>query len=109
MTIHSKFPNLETEKFILRNVGNEDIEFVYRLYSNEKVCEFLYDEEWFTTRNEAKEFVEWNSYPETGLEAIMERIDHSDDETTKNIYLHVTKPIKKKASHKFSELMRSLQ
>lgn len=80
LTIHSKFPNLETEKFILRNVGNE-----------------------------AKEFVEWNSYPETGLEAIMERIDHSDDETTKNIYLHVTKPIKKKASHKFSELMRSLQ
>lgn len=64
LTVHSKFPNLETDRLILRNVGNEDIDFIYRLFSNEKVCEFLYDEELFTTRNEATEFVEWNSNPE---------------------------------------------
>ena len=64
LTAHKKFPNLETDRLILRNVGNEDIDFIYRLFSNEKVCEFLYDEELFTTRNEATEFVEWNSNPE---------------------------------------------
>lgn len=41
------------------------------------------------------------------LEQIMQRLGHSDDETTKNIYLHVTKPKKKEASQKFAELMRS--
>ncbi|WP_340033582.1 site-specific integrase [Bacillus sp. FSL K6-0138] len=42
------------------------------------------------------------------LEQIMDRLGHTDDDTTKNIYLHITKPKKKEASHKFSELMRSL-
>ncbi|MEC3608807.1 site-specific integrase [Bacillus glycinifermentans] len=41
------------------------------------------------------------------LEQIMDRLGHTDDDTTKNIYLHITKPKKKEASHKFSELMRS--
>lgn len=42
------------------------------------------------------------------LEAIMERLGHSDDEVTKKVYLHVTKAVKKETSQKFSELMRSL-
>ena len=62
--MHSKFPNLETDRLILRNVGNEDIDFIYRHFSNVKVCEFLYDEELYTTRNEAIEFVKWYSNPE---------------------------------------------
>ncbi|MEV2910957.1 site-specific integrase [Paenibacillus larvae] len=41
------------------------------------------------------------------LEQIMHRLGHRSDETTKNIYLHVTKPKKIEASHKFAELMRS--
>jgi integrase len=43
-----------------------------------------------------------------GLEAIMERLGHSDDDTTRKIYLHVTEPIKKEAAHKFDQLMNSL-
>jgi len=43
-----------------------------------------------------------------GLEEIMERLGHSDDETTRRVYLHVTKEMKKKASQKFSELMKGL-
>lgn len=43
-----------------------------------------------------------------GLEEIMDRLGHCDDETTKNVYLHVTKEMKKEASHKFAQLMRSL-
>ncbi len=37
-----------------------------------------------------------------------ERLGHKDDETTKNVYLHVTKTMKKEASQKFGELMRRL-
>jgi integrase len=42
------------------------------------------------------------------LEQIMDRLGHSDDQITKNVYLHVTQEMKKEASQKFSELMRSL-
>lgn len=43
-----------------------------------------------------------------GLEEIMDRVGHVDDDTTRNIYLHVTKDMKKEASHKFSKLMQNL-
>jgi integrase len=43
-----------------------------------------------------------------GLEGIMDRLGHCDDDTTKNVYLHVTKEMKKEASHKFAQLMRNL-
>lgn len=43
-----------------------------------------------------------------GLPEIMDRLGHTDDDTTKRIYLHVTKTMRKEASQKFSELMRSL-
>ncbi|WP_328801992.1 tyrosine-type recombinase/integrase [Paenibacillus sp. LX16] len=43
-----------------------------------------------------------------GLQEIMDRLGHKDDDTTKHVYLHVTKPKKKEASQKFSELMESL-
>ncbi|MFJ7665262.1 tyrosine-type recombinase/integrase [Lysinibacillus sp. NPDC097162] len=42
-------------------------------------------------------------------EQIMDRLGYSDDQITKNDYLHVTKEMKKEASHKFNELMRSLR
>lgn len=43
------------------------------------------------------------------LEEIMERLGHDDDDTTKKVYLHVTKSRKKEAPRKFSDMMRSLQ
>ncbi|MGE7920444.1 tyrosine-type recombinase/integrase [Viridibacillus sp. NPDC093762] len=43
------------------------------------------------------------------LEQIMDSLGHSDDPITKNVYLHVTKEMKKEASQKFNELMRSLR
>lgn len=43
-----------------------------------------------------------------GLKQIMERLGHSNDEITKNVYLHVTKEMKKEASLKFTELMRNI-
>jgi integrase len=43
------------------------------------------------------------------LEQIMDRLGHTDDQITKNVYLHVTHEMKKEASQKFAELMRSLR
>lgn len=47
---------------------------------------------------------------EAGVELlqIMDRLGHTDDETTTQIYLHITKDRKKEASQKFGELMRNL-
>ena len=45
---------------------------------------------------------------EVSLPEIMERLGHKDDKTTKQVYMHTTKTMKKKASQKFSELMKSL-
>lgn len=42
------------------------------------------------------------------LPQIMERLGHKDESTTKNVYLHVTKEMKKEASQKFKELMENL-
>lgn len=41
------------------------------------------------------------------LEEIMDRLGHKDDTITRNIYLHITKDMKKEASQKFSELMKN--
>lgn len=45
---------------------------------------------------------------DVGLEEIMERLGHSDDDTTRKVYLHVTKDMKKEAAHKFDALMDNL-
>ncbi|MDV2686624.1 site-specific integrase [Alkalihalophilus lindianensis] len=42
------------------------------------------------------------------LEGIMDRLGHADDKTTKLVYMHVTKTIRKEASEKFSDLMKSV-
>lgn len=47
---------------------------------------------------------------EAGVELlqIMDRLGHTDDETTTQVYLHITKERKTEASRKFGELMRGL-
>jgi integrase len=46
----------------------------------------------------------WSCLPQI----IMERLGHTNDRTTRNIYLHVTKTMKKEASQKFAQLMDNL-
>ena len=43
-----------------------------------------------------------------GIEEIMERLGHTDDDVTRRVYLHVTKDMKKEAAYKFDKLMDSL-
>jgi integrase len=42
------------------------------------------------------------------LVTIMDRLGHKDDSITRDIYLHITKQVKKEAAHKFSQLMNDL-
>lgn len=42
------------------------------------------------------------------LEEIMDRLGHADDDTTRRVYLHVTKDMKREAAHKFDILMDNL-
>ncbi|MUK88520.1 tyrosine-type recombinase/integrase [Ornithinibacillus sp. L9] len=42
------------------------------------------------------------------IERIMERLGHSDDKTTKNVYLHKTEEIRKRDSEKFGSLMKNV-
>lgn len=42
------------------------------------------------------------------LPEIMDRLGHKDDQTTKHVYLHITKSMKKEASQKFTQLMENL-
>lgn len=43
-----------------------------------------------------------------GLEEIMQRLGHTSDDTTRRVYLHITKDMKKGAAHKFEQLMDNL-
>ncbi|EDL66315.1 GNAT family N-acetyltransferase [Bacillus sp. SG-1] len=58
------YPDLETERLLLRNVTPGDEDFIFKLYSNQEVCRYLYDEEIYSSREEAKEFIKWNQNPE---------------------------------------------
>lgn len=42
------------------------------------------------------------------LEEIMARLGHKNDQTTRNIYLHITETRKKEAVRKFGQLMQSV-
>lgn len=42
------------------------------------------------------------------IASFFDTLGHSDDQITKNVYLRVTKEIKKEAPQKFKQLLRSL-
>lgn len=50
---------LETNRLILRELKEEDIDFVYNHFSNEDVCKYLFDEEPLAQREEALEIINW--------------------------------------------------
>ncbi|MGM7702378.1 GNAT family N-acetyltransferase [Pseudalkalibacillus sp. Hm43] len=60
MNQHHVFPDLETDRLRLRGINEEDTDFIYRHFSNEMVCKYLYDEEPIANKEEAQELV--NSY-----------------------------------------------
>lgn len=48
------------------------------------------------------------SEAEVSIERIMERLGHSDDNVTKQIYLHTTDVVRKRDSDKFGKLMKNV-
>lgn len=57
-----KWPKrIETSRLILRELIDEDIDFVYHHFSNEDVCRYLYDEEPLTHQDEAMDIIKWYS------------------------------------------------
>ncbi|GGE60186.1 GNAT family N-acetyltransferase [Priestia taiwanensis] len=64
MSNKKHFPELNTERLLLRELTMEDAPFIFKLFSNEKMCEYLYDEEVYTNIEDATDFIEWNANPE---------------------------------------------
>jgi len=57
------FSGIETERLVLREINESDIDFVFTHFSNEDVCRYLYDEEPLTSREEAEQIIEWYKNP----------------------------------------------
>ncbi len=51
------FTNLETERLILKVIDMDDAEFMYKQFSNDDVNRYLFDEEPFTSIDEAKDLI----------------------------------------------------
>lgn len=73
------FPSLETERLLLRTMKAGDLDFVYRHFSDTDIYRYLVDEEPITTREQAKEIIEFyvepvgNSYNRWVLELKSEK------------------------------------
>ncbi len=53
------FPDLETERFILRNMSEKDTPFIFRQFSDPQVTEYLMDEPPVADMSEAKAIVDY--------------------------------------------------
>ena len=58
------FRNMETNRLILKNIGNEDRDFILGLFSNDDVNNFLYDAEPLTDISGADEIISFYLEPE---------------------------------------------
>ena len=58
------FENLETGRLILKNIGNEDRDFIYSMFSNEDVNKYLFDAEPLTDISGADEIINFYLEPE---------------------------------------------
>lgn len=58
------FTNLETERLILKNIGNDDKDFIFSEFSDENVTKYLYDAEPLTDMADADEIISLYMEPE---------------------------------------------
>lgn len=61
--IQKLFPDMESKRLILKNINSQDIEFVYKHFSNEIVCKYLYDEEPVKSMEEAHGIIDFYKEP----------------------------------------------
>jgi ribosomal-protein-alanine N-acetyltransferase len=58
---HNDFPSLETERLILRQLTHEDVDFVFRHFSDSAVTQYLMDEPPVTEYAQAQEIIQFYS------------------------------------------------
>ncbi|MDR0897806.1 MAG: GNAT family N-acetyltransferase [Oscillospiraceae bacterium] len=58
------FLDVETENFVLRQICINDMEEIYKQFSDCDVCRFLVDAEPFTSMEEAEDLINWYMSPE---------------------------------------------
>ena len=58
---HNNFPSLETERLILRQLKNEDTDFIFRHFSDTLVTQYLMDEPPVTEYEQAREIIQFYS------------------------------------------------
>jgi ribosomal-protein-alanine N-acetyltransferase len=73
------FPNLQTERLLLRALTPADLEFVYQHFADPDVTRYLYDEEPITTRQEAQAIVDFYTEPGVKLYNRWVIVSKSDD------------------------------
>jgi len=52
-------PRIETRRLILRELTDQDVDFIYAHFSDEDVCRFLFDEEPVRSAEEAMGIINW--------------------------------------------------
>ncbi|BCN31092.1 GNAT family N-acetyltransferase [Anaeromicropila herbilytica] len=62
------FSDLETERLYLKNISNEDRDFIYNHFSDEVVCRYLYDEEPLTDIQGADDIINFYIQPEPRIQ-----------------------------------------
>jgi ribosomal-protein-alanine N-acetyltransferase len=63
MNIGSDLPSLETERLLLRRLKMEDLDFVFRHFSDPEVNRYLLDEEPVRTLEQAQSIIDFYSLP----------------------------------------------
>jgi len=58
------FKTLETSRMILRKMNDDDLEFVFKHFSNEDVCRYLYDNEPLKTKKQAQGIIDVYKEPD---------------------------------------------
>jgi ribosomal-protein-alanine N-acetyltransferase len=58
------FHDLDTERLLLKSISADDLEFVYRQFSDPDVCRYLFDADPFSARQEAEELIAFYTAPE---------------------------------------------
>ncbi len=63
MMLLNDFPSLETDRLLLRPLADQDLEFVYRHFSDPEVTRYLLDEEPVRTLQQAREIIDFYAEP----------------------------------------------
>ncbi len=58
------FTNLETKRLVLKCIGYEDVDFILKQFSTNEVNQYLYDAEPISSKEEAKEIIDFYMEPE---------------------------------------------